>query len=80
SLAKTYQKQGRLDDTERLVKEVLEAQKLKLSHNHPDTLTTMHTLACMYQEQDRWEDAERVLKEVLEARKLKLGDEHPDTL
>jgi len=51
-----------------------------LGDEQPDTLQSMHDLACTYLDQDRFKEAEALLTQVVEKRTKVLGDEHPDTL
>jgi len=58
----------------------LEARKLKLGDNRPDTLESKNGLAGLYRVQDDYDKAEPLLVEALKGRRLKLGDTHPHTL
>ncbi|KAL3470789.1 hypothetical protein BJX99DRAFT_267213 [Aspergillus californicus] len=49
----------------------------ELGPDHPDTLTSMHKLACAYRPLWEYEKAKELLIQVLEGRKKKLGLEHP---
>jgi hypothetical protein len=53
---------------------------MKLSEDHPDTLTIMAFLASTYTHQGRWEEAEKLEVQVMETRKTKLGENQPSTL
>ena len=50
------------------------------SAEHPDTLTSMASLASTYWNQGRWNEAEQLELQVMDLRKKVLGAEHPDTL
>lgn len=47
---------------------------------HPDTLTSMASLATTYWNQERWKKFEDLEVQVMEIRKKVLKVEHPDTL
>jgi len=59
---------------------LLAAKLSTLGLNHPDTLTSVGSLASTYRDQGRWDEAEKLSVEVMETRKTKLGADHPDTL
>ncbi|KAH7464012.1 hypothetical protein FOMA001_g17831 [Fusarium oxysporum f. sp. matthiolae] len=65
---------------EKLNKEVVKWRTTMLGEEHPDTLTSMSSLASIYRDQGRWKEAEELEVRVMEARKTVLGEEHPDTL
>ena len=79
-LAWTYQKQGSLEEAEKLQVQVLNVGRRVLGVEHRDTLRFMNHLAVMYQKQRRWDLGEKLHRQVLEVRKRVLGAEHPDTL
>ncbi|KAK7028565.1 FabD/lysophospholipase-like protein [Favolaschia claudopus] len=79
-LAYIAARQGLWSDSELLHSTVLERQKRLLGEEHPDTLSSMHSLAVTYWNQGRWSDAEDLQVTVLESRKRLLGEEHPATL
>ena len=58
----------------------METKKRVLGEEHPDTLTTMHNLACTYQAMDRWSEAESLEALVVEKSKRVIGESHPHTL
>ncbi len=58
----------------------LELRRRALGPDHPDTLTSMSSLATAYWAAGRLEDAIRLHKEALERRKATLGPDHADTL
>ncbi|QRV95357.1 nephrocystin-3 protein [Ceratobasidium sp. AG-Ba] len=78
--AEVYRKNGRWQEEEGLLKQVLEARKRELGESHPDTLTSMGNLASTYSNQGRWGEAEALEVQVLEVRRRDLGERHPDTL
>ncbi|KAF4625403.1 hypothetical protein G7Y89_g12766 [Cudoniella acicularis] len=71
---------GRWNEAEAAITEVLEIEKRDLGANHPSTLTSIAKLASTYRNQGRWGEAEELEVQVIETRKTKLGADHPDTL
>ncbi|KAG1665337.1 hypothetical protein FOA52_011751 [Chlamydomonas sp. UWO 241] len=81
NLASVLYSQGKLVEAERLHARVLEARKLVLGPKHPDTLTSLNSLAHVLSKQPgKLVEAERLHACVLSARTKVLGAEHPDTL
>jgi serine/threonine protein kinase len=60
--------------------ETLGLRKAKLGDEHPDTLSSMNSLAVGYQSAGRLEEAISLHEETLRLQKATLGDGHPDTL
>jgi hypothetical protein len=60
--------------------QVIEIRKTVLGAEHPDTLSSMASLASTYWNQGRWNEAEKLDMQIMETRKIVLGAEHPDTL
>ncbi|KXH46325.1 kinesin light chain protein [Colletotrichum salicis] len=75
-----YWMQGRLEEAEKLEVQVMETRKTKLGADHPSTLTSMASLACIWQSQDRWVDAIKLMRDCLHLRQQCLGVDHPDTV
>jgi ankyrin repeat protein len=75
-----YRKQGRLDETEMLEVDIMNARKAKLGSDHLDTLTSMANLALTYSNQGRWDEAEKLEVDIMNAKKAKLGSDHLGTL
>ena len=73
-------RQGRYELAHTRCLPAFEAQKEILGLEHPDTLTSMATLASTYWSQGRWDEAEKLELQVMETRKRVLKEEHPDTL
>jgi hypothetical protein len=71
---------GRWNEAEAAIAEILEIEKRDLGADHPDTLTSMNNLASTYWSQGRWDAAEELELQVMESRKTKLGADHPSTL
>ena len=79
-LARVLYDEGRWQQVEQLLVQVIETRKAKLDEDHPDTLNSMRNLAATYINQGRWEEAEQLGVQVMETCKIKLGEDHPDTL
>jgi hypothetical protein len=58
----------------------METSKRVLGAEHPDSLSSVASLASTYGNQGRWKEAEELEVQVLETRKRVLGAEHPDSL
>ncbi|KAF2808823.1 FabD/lysophospholipase-like protein [Mytilinidion resinicola] len=71
---------GRWNEAEVPISQVLETSSRVLGEEHPDTLTSMANLASTYRNQGRWKEAEELFVQVMETRIRVLGDEHPSTL
>lgn len=71
---------GRYREAEMPLKQVMESRKAKHGADHPDTLTSMASLALTLSNQGRWEEAEKLDVQVMETSKVKLGADHPSTL
>lgn len=65
--------------SEPLLKIALEIREKVLGDEHPDTATTLRSLATMYSDLGRYEQAESMLLRVLEIRENVLGAEHKDS-
>ncbi|KAJ7740863.1 hypothetical protein B0H14DRAFT_3167854 [Mycena olivaceomarginata] len=71
---------GKIQQTERLLEEVLKKQRLLLGDNHPNTLRTMGNLASTYLTLGKSQKAKELHVIVMEKQKQLLGDNHIDTL
>ncbi|KAG8746892.1 hypothetical protein FRC12_014188 [Ceratobasidium sp. 428] len=78
--AAVYRDNGRWEEVEALLIQVVDARKQALGELHSDTLRSMSNLAFTYRNQGRWEEAETLEVRVLDAEKQTLGELHPDTL
>jgi tetratricopeptide (TPR) repeat protein len=78
--AETLQSDGQYGKAEGLFVQVMQARKRVLGNEHPDTLTSMGSLATTYAYQGRWKEAEELGLQVIQTSKQVLGDEHPGTL
>lgn len=65
---------------EKLELQIMKDLENRLGPEHPDTMTSMSSLASMYWDQERRAEAEGLQVQVMEGRKRILGEEHPDTL
>ena len=68
------------DDSEPLYIECLQKRRQVLGEQHPDTITTMLTLANLYYHTKNFDKAEKLYIECLQKSKELYGDDHPDTL
>lgn len=71
---------GRLDDSERVMSEVLRRRIEEFGIDHPQTLVAQDTLAGIIQKRGNDAEASAMLREVVERRSRVLGDEHLSTL
>ena len=78
--ASFYSAQGLYREAEKLEQLNVETRKSVLGQEHPDTLTSMGSLASTYWNQGRWTEAEELGVQIVETRKRVLGREHPSTL
>ncbi|PFH46604.1 hypothetical protein AMATHDRAFT_69506 [Amanita thiersii Skay4041] len=80
NLAKIYLAHGRHSKVEKLFKELVESNKLKLDYGNPYTPSLMDMLGKFYQHQCRSDKAEKLYKKAVEECKQRLGNDHPHTL
>ncbi|KAG9021625.1 hypothetical protein FS842_006532 [Serendipita sp. 407] len=71
---------GRLEEAERMQREVLALRNEILGQRHPDTITAMHTLARTLKSRGQLEEAENMMQEVVALRQEVLGQRHPHTI
>ena len=72
--------QRRYAEAEQLTREVLADRRRLLGDDHPDTLTSRATLACLaWLRQSRRAEAEELYRQVIADRTRVLGANHPDT-
>jgi tetratricopeptide (TPR) repeat protein len=76
---KTLQQRRAKEDGD-LSLQVVETRKKVLGLEHPDTLSSMLSLASIYLVQGRLGEAEKLFVEITEIGKKVLGSEHPNTL
>jgi hypothetical protein len=77
SLAATYRDQDRWKEAERLEVQVMEMRKTKLGNEHPDTLTSMASLALTWKASGKTADAIDLLRDCLAKQKHTVGINHP---
>jgi Tetratricopeptide repeat len=71
---------GELTAARDLCEQVLAARRRTLGEEHPDTLTSMNSLALVLYGLGKLADARDLLAQTLAIRRRVLGEEHPDTL
>jgi eukaryotic-like serine/threonine-protein kinase len=71
---------GRFDRLVPFCEQVVQARRLKLGNDHPDTLTWMDNLAKVYERTGDSHRAVSLHEQVLTARRSKLGEDHPETI
>ncbi|KAJ3573297.1 hypothetical protein NPX13_g4754 [Xylaria arbuscula] len=80
NLASVLQDQGKYNEAEQLNRQVLEERERVLGEQHPDTLTSLSSLAFTLRCEEKFEEAETLNRQALEGREKILGSHHPDTL
>lgn len=80
NLSSTYINQGRWEEAEELVLQILDYRKRALGPKHPLTLTSMANLALIFKGQGRLQEAEDLEMQVAEISRTVLGKEHSETL
>ena len=80
TLASELYSQGKYDEAEPLVREVLEATRETLGNRHSYTLDSISNLGMLLKAKGDLAAAEPLLREVLEVRREILGNRHSDTL
>ena len=58
----------------------MDMRKKLLGEEHPDTLSSIESLAMIYFDQGRWDKAEQLEVQVVDMTKKLLSQEHPATL
>jgi len=72
--------QRKLEEAATLEEKALQKRRQVLGNDHPQTLTSMVSLAMIYQKQGKLAEAVALEEEVLPNLKLIRGNQHPDTL
>ena len=80
TLAEELRVQGKYEEAELLVREVLEVLRATLGNRHPDTLGSINNLGLLLKDKGDLAAAEPLLREALEVQRETLGDRHPSTL
>jgi tetratricopeptide (TPR) repeat protein len=78
--ASVFSENGYWNDAENLQVDVMDVRRRVLGGEHPDTLSSMASLAVTYRKQRKLKDAENLQVEVMDVRRRVLGAEHPDIL
>ncbi len=71
---------GKYTESEEISLACLESHERVLGKDHPETLSSLNSLAVQYRKEERWLEAEPMLLRAYESRRRVLGDEHPRTL
>ncbi|KAL7925296.1 P-loop containing nucleoside triphosphate hydrolase protein [Trichoderma austrokoningii] len=71
---------GRWREKEPVDQRALDLRRQVLGEKHPDTISSMASLAATYHAQGRYDEDERIEKQVLDLRREVLGEKHPDTI
>jgi len=80
ALARLLQVQGKLIESEPLLREALEARRAAFGDRHPDTLESINHLGSLLFDQGKLDEAATLLREALENSRATLGDRHRTTL
>ncbi|MBV8570403.1 MAG: serine/threonine protein kinase [Acidobacteriaceae bacterium] len=72
--------EGKLAESERVLRELLESDRRALGRDHPDVLADMNNLAAALQREEKWGEAEKMYLELLPEFRRVNGPEHPYTL
>lgn len=75
-----FHRLGRFEESEELLKAVLEARIETLGEEHPASLSSLNHLADLYFSMGRIDEVEPLDRRTLEIRRRTLGEDHPDTL
>ncbi|PKK50880.1 hypothetical protein CI102_4817, partial [Trichoderma harzianum] len=75
-----YSAQGRYKEAEEIAVVALDRQREILGKEHPDTLLSMHNLACTWIELGRHSSALTLIEECVQYRRSVLWPEHPYTV
>ncbi|KAL4745969.1 hypothetical protein BDW72DRAFT_207750 [Aspergillus terricola var. indicus] len=78
--AEQLEVQGRWEEAEQLEVQVMEASKAKLGDAHPDTLTSMASLAFTWKSSGKDAEAINLLRDCLARQKQTIGPNHPNTI
>ena len=70
---------GQYKDAEPLLTQALAIHELQLGADHPDTATSLNSLARLYRSQGKYREAEPLLKRALAIREQQLGTDHLST-
>ncbi|GAB1194772.1 hypothetical protein APSETT444_004022 [Aspergillus pseudonomiae] len=71
---------GRYNEAEKLLSQMMDTQKQELVSEFPDTLTSMANLSLSSWKRGQWKEAKKLFLKIIKIRKQELRPEHPDTL
>ncbi|KNG84272.1 hypothetical protein ANOM_008428 [Aspergillus nomiae NRRL 13137] len=71
---------GRYNEAEKLLSQMMETQKQELGPEHPDTLASMANLPLSSWKRGQWKEAKKLFSKIMNIRKQELRPEHSDTL
>src|SRR5439155_4406934 len=80
TIGNTYRDLGLYPDAQRQTERALDLRRRVLGEEHPDTLSSMNSIALLYMYQGKYAQAEPVFVKVVQLQRRVLGEEHPDTL
>jgi tetratricopeptide (TPR) repeat protein len=80
NLGTIYARQGRYEESERILEDALAIYLRVAGEDHPETLGTLHRLAWLRSRQGRFDEAERLYRRSLAGRRRIYGDDHRWTL
>lgn len=69
---------GNYPQAEALYKRQLEISRKVRGHEHEETATSLHNLACIYCAQGKYDEATALFEQALEIGRKTIGKEHPD--
>ena len=79
-MASSYFKLGEYEQSLYLNKKVIKIRCKILGKNHPDTLSSLQSLASVYSELGSYQKAKTLQKDVYDLSKRILGETHPQTI
>jgi tetratricopeptide (TPR) repeat protein len=79
-LGMSYEANGQIEDSVRLLEHVVKVRDATLAETHPDRLASQHQLSVSYWANGQIDDAIRLLEHVVKVRDATLAGAHPDRL
>ncbi|GFF30843.1 hypothetical protein IFM61606_10601 [Aspergillus udagawae] len=79
-IGRCLQSDGRYNEAQIFLTDVLEIRQTVLGSMHPKTLTSISYLGSVLDDQGKYEEAEAMHRRALEGRERVLGPQHPNTL
>jgi tetratricopeptide (TPR) repeat protein/tRNA A-37 threonylcarbamoyl transferase component Bud32 len=80
TMGETYQHLGLYPEAQPQLERAVELQRGVLGPEHPDTLTSMQSLALILNKEGKYSQSEALLTEILAVRRRTLGDDDPKTV